>query len=63
MKTAILKPTNGATVRDPDTFEKLPQEGAEKPLESYWLRRIQCGDVVLVEPETSGTKQKTSSEK
>ena len=63
MKTAFLKPTEGATVRDPDTFEKLPEEGAEKPLSSYWLRRIECGDVALVEPEKSGTKQKTSSEK
>jgi hypothetical protein len=63
VKTAILRPTNGGTVRDPDTFEKLPVEGAEKELTSYWLRRIESGDVVLVEPENSGTKQKTSSEK
>lgn len=63
MKTAILKPAEGATVRDPDTFEKLPAEGAEKPLTSYWLRRLEQGDVISVEPAAAGTKQKTSSEK
>ena len=62
MKTAILKPADGGTVRDPDTFEKLPAEGAEKPLTSYWLRRLDQGDVILVEPAVAGTKQKTSSE-
>ena len=63
MKTAILKPVEGGTVRDPDTFEKLPVEGAEKPLTSYWLRRLEQGDVISVEPAEAGAKPKTSSEK
>lgn len=63
MKEAILKPLDGLIVRDPDTLEPLPVEGAVKPLSSYWLRRIECGDVTIELAGSASTKTKTSSEK
>jgi len=52
----IIEPMNvkpaepGAVVRDPATFNRLPDEGAEVPDTSYWRRRLQQGDVVEVAP-------------
>ncbi len=63
MSEAILKPSDGLIVRDPDTLEPLPVEGAAKPLRSYWLRRIDCGDVTIELAGSAGAKTKTSSEK
>ncbi|WP_368565493.1 DUF2635 domain-containing protein [Pseudoxanthomonas sp. UTMC 1351] len=44
--TAHLIPKPGLLVADPTTLRFLPVEGAEMPLSSYWLRRLQEGDVV-----------------
>lgn len=63
MSESILKPSDGLIVRDPDTLEPLPVEGAVKPLSSYWLRRIDCGDVTIELAGSAGAKTKTSSEK
>lgn len=46
-----VKPAKpGTVVRDPQTYERLPDEGAEVPDTSYWRRRLDQGDVVVVEP-------------
>jgi len=45
--TLFLVPKAGLQVRDPDTTVPLPAEGAEKPRNQYWLRRLQDGDVSL----------------
>lgn len=42
----------GNVVRDPDTMQTLPEDGAEKPANSYWLRRIKDKDVVEVEAKS-----------
>lgn len=46
-----VKPAPGLKVRYPYPAQKrvLPAEGADVPEESYWLRRLQAGDVVRVE--------------
>lgn len=46
-ETIHLIPRPGLTVRDPDNRVPLPPEGAEKPRNGYWLRRLQDGDVTL----------------
>lgn len=47
-ETAWLKPAvTGAIVRDPVSAAALPADGAEKPLNSFWRRRIKDGSVVI----------------
>lgn len=44
-----LKPSKpDLIVRDPQTSEPLPAAGAEKPLSTFWRRRLKVGDVVEV---------------
>lgn len=50
MDTLYLVPKTGFVIRDPDNGTALPPEGAEKPRTSYWLRRLQDGDVTLGQP-------------
>jgi len=49
-----LKPAKGMLVRDPETGRHLDSKGENKPRSSYWLRRLNDGDVV----EISGGKSK-----
>lgn len=45
-ETFFIEPTRpGLIVRDPVTAQPLPEAGAEKPRNSYWLRRVADGDV------------------
>lgn len=49
----LIKPAPGLKIRDPRTKLHLPAEGAEmRENISFWTRRLQCGDVVLVSSET-----------
>jgi hypothetical protein len=49
--TIFVRPVSpGLIVRDPITRQPLPSEGAEKPRDTYWLRRLADGDVVEVAP-------------
>lgn len=45
-----LVPTPGLTVLDPVTYKPLPAEGAYKPLNNYWRRRIKDDDVTQGRP-------------
>ena len=45
MKIFVPKP--GLLVRDPATMRPLPPEGAAKPMNTYWRRRLMDGDVSL----------------
>jgi hypothetical protein len=45
--TLFVVPAQGRTVRDPQTMEILPPEGDTVPKSTYWLRRLQDGDVIL----------------
>lgn len=56
-RTAFLIPKPGLVVRDPDTLQALPADGAEIQLTSYWHRRIKAGDV------TQGTAPKSKTTK
>lgn len=46
-----VKPAPGVQVRYPPPNQRrlLPESGADVPEESYWLRRLSAGDVVLTE--------------
>jgi hypothetical protein len=53
MDTLHIKPVGGLVVRDPITLAPLPEEGAEKPANAYWLRRLADADVESTpSPET-----------
>ncbi len=55
MEIKILKPVNGAKIRDPKTKEFLPEDGKRVEMTTYWNRRIQDGTVKVVS-ETSQYK-------
>ena len=40
----------GRRVKDPYTMKLLKEEGEWKPVDSYWLRRMQFGDVIEGSP-------------
>lgn len=47
----FIKASPGMRVRDPVTKRVLPEEGKEVPESTFWIRRLQDGDVVIVPPE------------
>ena len=49
MTEFFIKPVSGVTVRDPETLEPLSESGGEKPQNGYWLRRLNDGDIEVVE--------------
>ncbi len=62
--TAILKPKEGMTVRDPFTMAPLAKEGERKPLSAHWLRQIANGSVEIIgEPTRSDDSVKESSDR
>jgi hypothetical protein len=44
-----VKPAPGLKVRCPLTKHPLPDEGMEVPCNTYWIRRLAAGDVLVVE--------------
>lgn len=51
MDRIFVKPRAGVKVRYPDPpYVHLPAEGAEVPESSYWVRRLQDGDVEQAAP-------------
>ena len=47
-----LKPAPGKRVRDPQSKKVLEEKGIKvDAIDTYWFRRIEDGDVVIVEPE------------
>lgn len=51
----FIQPAPNRAVRDPRTMKLLPKAGAIKPRNTYWLRRVAAGDVVV--PSTPQTKK------
>jgi hypothetical protein len=47
-KKIFVKPASGMLVRDPYTLKALDIEGEWKPQETYWIRRVACGDCLEV---------------
>ncbi len=55
----FVKPASpGLVMYDPDTMRRLPDEGAEVPETSFWIRRERGGDVVRVKPAAAPTPSK-----
>lgn len=54
MSNFSVKPAPGKSVRDPRTMQLLAAKGEQKPRNTYWLRRVSCGDVVVIESKTKG---------
>ena len=46
-----LAPRMGMTVIDPATSRPLPADGADVEIDSYWVRRLNDGDVSKVQEE------------
>jgi len=38
----------GLIVRDPVNMSRLDEKGEYKPKDSYWMRRLMVGDVILM---------------
>ena len=56
----FIRPVEGRLVRDPVTKRHLPAAGAEVPESTYWIRRIEGGDVVRTSPDVVSLIQITS---
>lgn len=53
----FVKPARkGLVVRCPLTFVVVPEKGMEVPDSSYWIRRQNDGDVVIVEKPAKAVK-------
>lgn len=48
----FVKPAEGVKVRDPVTLHHIPADGTEVPADTYWLRRVAAGDVVVADPKS-----------
>ncbi len=60
-KHLYVKPAHpGAVVRDPRSLAMLPAQGGRVPASSYWVRRLNAGDVVEVKPAGKPAKPKTA---
>ena len=59
-----LKPSKpGLLVRDPKTKKYLPENGADISfIDTYWQRRLNCGDVVEVTEEAPRSEKKNKKE-
>lgn len=45
-----IAPAQGRMLRNPDTGERIPAEGALVRRSPYWRRRLQDGDAVQMSP-------------
>jgi hypothetical protein len=52
MSEFTVKPAPGKAVRDPRTMEPLAANGERKPRDTFWLRRLAAGDVVVVDDKS-----------
>lgn len=56
MTKFFIKPVSSVTVRDPETLEPLAESGELKSKNSYWLRRLNDGDIEVVEQAKKKSK-------
>lgn len=57
----IVKPKPGLTVRKPDG-SKLQADGERVSRTSFWIRRLQDGDVTEIKPAAKAAKNPQSKE-
>ncbi len=55
-ETVFVKPADGRLVRDPVSRKPLADDGETKPRNSFWLRRIRCGDCIAQDVKRSAAK-------
>lgn len=48
----FVRPAEGLRVRDPQSKLHIPTTGRWVPRDSFWLRRLRSGDVVVTDPPT-----------
>lgn len=56
--TQYVKPKEGVLIRDPKSKKLMPNTGFDVPwigpLGRYWRRRVNCGDVIIIDkPSTN----------
>jgi hypothetical protein len=49
----LIRPADGLLIRDSVTMQMLPSEGKEVIWSSYWERRLNDGDVMIVNEKQS----------
>jgi Protein of unknown function (DUF2635) len=47
----FIKPAEGLTIRDPKSRMQIPEDGKLVKRDTYWMRRIHDGDVILSTPK------------
>lgn len=62
MTLITVKPKAGLTVRKPDS-SKLSADGEQVKRNAYWLRRINDGDVTVVQTNSATSTKKAVSKK
>lgn len=59
----FVKPINGRSVPDPERGGLLPAEGRNVEPSSYWLRRLEDGDIAKADqPETAAAASSDKQE-
>lgn len=47
----FVKPVGDLVVPDPERGGALPSAGADVPENQYWLRRLEAGEVEIINPK------------
>ena len=59
----FLIPREGLIVRNPVDFTPLPETGALVDWNTFWRRRVACGDASIGEPEPVLNEPKRTSKR
>lgn len=59
----FVKPKEGVNVRDPITKLHIPASGAEVPENTYWVRRVESGDVIRTDSPHAAAAERIISKK
>lgn len=51
-----IKPAEGLIIRDPKNMKLVPSEGIEVEINSFWQRRLNDGDMLLVQEKKQAPK-------
>ena len=59
----LMIPKKGVKVRDPDSGQHLPEEGAVRAVSSYYNRRVADGDLEIRDVPKKTAQKKASKPK
>jgi len=51
MEKIFVVPKTGLRVKDPASWQQLPEQGKWVPKNTYWRRRLTAGDVIEINKE------------